>query len=120
MARAKRGFKRRKRHQKVLDRASGYVLGRGSQYKRAAEAVDRAHVYAYRDRKNRKRDFRRLWITRLSAAARENQLSYHEMMAAMKKSGILLNRKVLSNIAIIDPSGFKQLLVQVQSDALVG
>ncbi len=115
MPRAKRGFKRRRRHNKVLDRAEGFVLGRKNKFKRTAEAVDRAFIYAYRDRRAKKRDFRTLWIARLSAAAYENNMSYSRMIAAMKKANIQLDRKVLSDIAIADPQGFSAIVDQVRS-----
>jgi large subunit ribosomal protein L20 len=115
MPRAKRGFKRRRRHNKVLDRAEGFVLGRKNKFRRTAEAVDRAFVYAYRDRRVKKRDFRQLWIARLSAAASDNQMSYSRMICALKKAEIKLDRKVLSDIAIVDPKGFSAILDQVRS-----
>ena len=117
MPRAKRGFKRRRRHNKVLDRAEGFVLGRKNLYRRTAEAVDRAHVYAYRDRRAKKRDFRTLWIARLSAAVSANDMSYSRFIAALKKSEIKLDRKVLSDIAIADPRGFTALVDQVRTQA---
>src|SRR6478735_7132683 len=110
MPRAKRGFKRRRRHNKVLDRAEGFVLGRKNKFKRTAEAVDRAFIYAYRDRRAKKRDFRQLWIARLSAAAADNNISYSRMIAAMKKASIKLDRKILSDIAIADPKGFAAIV----------
>jgi large subunit ribosomal protein L20 len=115
MPRAKRGFKRRRRHNKVLDRAEGFVLGRKNKFKRTAEAVDRAFVYAYRDRRVKKRDFRQLWIARLSAAASNNNISYSRMIGAMKKAEIQLDRKVLSDIAIVDPIAFSAIIDQVRS-----
>ena len=115
MPRAKRGFKRRRRHNKVLDRAEGFVLGRKNKYKRAAEAVDRAHIYAFRDRRVRKREFRQLWIARLAAAASENQMSYSRMVAALKKAQIKLDRKILSDIAIVDPGAFSAMIEQVRT-----
>jgi len=115
MPRAKRGFKRRRRHNKVLDRAEGFVLGRKNKFKRTAEAVDRAFIYAYRDRRAKKRDFRQLWIARLSAAANNNDMSYSRMIAALKKAEIKLDRKILSDIAIADPKGFSGLIDQVRS-----
>src|SRR3984885_13213538 len=101
MPRAKRGFKRRRRHNKVLKRAEGFVLGRKNKFKRAAEAVDRAFIYAYRDRRVKKREFRQLWIARLSAAANANDISYSRLISALKKAEIKLDRKVLSDIAIV-------------------
>ena len=115
MPRAKRGFKRRRRHNKVLDRAEGFVLGRKNKFKRTAEAVDRAFMYAYRDRRAKKREFRQLWIARLSAAAYENNMSYSRMIAALKKAEIKLDRKVLSDIAIADPRSFSVIIEQVRS-----
>jgi large subunit ribosomal protein L20 len=115
MPRAKRGFKKRRRHKKVLERASGFVLGLGSKFRRTAEAVDRAHGYAFRDRRAKKRDFRQLWIARLSAAANTNDISYSRLIAALKKAQIKLDRKVLADIAIIDPSGFKAIVDQVRT-----
>src|SRR5882672_3442582 len=103
MPRAKRGFKRRRRHNKVLERASGFVLGRKNKFKRTAEAVDRAFIYAYRDRRAKKRDFRQLWIARISAAAQSNDISYNRLIAALGVAKIGLNRKMLSDIAIADP-----------------
>jgi large subunit ribosomal protein L20 len=115
MPRAKRGFKRRRRHNKVLDRAEGFVLGRKNKFKRTAEAVDRAFIYAYRDRRAKKRDFRQLWIARLSAAASDNNISYSRMISAMKKAKISLDRKVLADIAIVDPKGFSAIVDQVRT-----
>jgi large subunit ribosomal protein L20 len=119
MPRAKRGFKRRRRHNKILDRAEGFVLGRKNKIRRAAEAVDRSFVYAFRDRRVKKREFRQLWIARLSAAANENGISYSRMVAALKKAGVLLDRKVLSEIAIADPQGFAAIVDQVRAFAPV-
>lgn len=115
MPRAKRGFKRRRRHNKVLDKAEGFVLGRKNKFKRTAEAVDRASIYAYRDRRVKKREFRQLWIARLSAAASINDISYSRMVAALKKAQIKLDRKVLSDIAIVDPKAFGAIIDQIRS-----
>lgn len=115
MPRAKRGFKRRRRHSKVLKRAEGFVLGRKNKFRRTAEAVDRAFMYAYRDRRVKKRDFRQLWISRLSAAANTNDISYSRLLAALKKAEIKLDRKVLSDIAIQDPRAFTAIIEQVRS-----
>src|SRR3954470_21459950 len=106
MPRAKRGFKRRRRHNKVLKKAEGFVLGRKNKFKRTAEAVDRAFVYAYRDRRAKKREFRQLWIARLSAAANDNSISYSRMISALKKADVQVDRKILSDIAIADPKVF--------------
>ena len=110
MPRVKRGFKARRRRNRVLKLASGYVGGRHRLYRTATEAVDRALGYAYRDRKARKSDFRRLWITRISAAAKQNGTSYSKLMGGLKKADVELDRKVLSNMAILDPNGFSQVV----------
>jgi large subunit ribosomal protein L20 len=89
--------------------ARGYVGGRHRLFKTATEAVDRALAYAYRDRKARKRDFRRLWIVRINAAARLNGLSYSKLIGGLQKANIALDRKVLSNMAIMDPNAFSQI-----------
>ena len=117
MPRAKRGFKRRRRANKTLDRAEGFVLGRCTEFRRAAEAVNRALSYAYRDRRRKKRTFRSLWITRISAATRISGLSYSEFFGALSKNEIRLNRKMLSEIAIHDPAGFDALVQSVAKDA---
>lgn len=117
MPRAKRGFKRRRRHNKVLKRAEGFVLGRKNLFRRTAEAVDRAFVYAYRDRRAKKRDFRQLWISRLSAAASANDISYSRLIGALIKAQVKLDRKVLSDIAIADPAGFAAIVDQVRTQA---
>ena len=109
MSRVTRGFKARRRRNKVLKMARGYVGGRHRLFRTATEAVDRALAYAYRDRKARKRDFRRLWIARINAAARLNGLSYSRLIGGLKKSEIELDRKVLSNMAILDPNAFSQV-----------
>jgi len=110
MSRVTRGFKARRRRKKVLKMAKGFRGGRHSLYRTATEAVDRALRYAYRDRRNKKRDFRRLWITRISAAAKLNGTSYSKLMGGLKKAGVELDRKVLSNMAILDPGGFSKVV----------
>ena len=109
MPRVKRGFKARRRRNKVLKMARGYVGGRHRLYRTAVEAVDRALAYAYRDRKARKRDFRKLWIVRIGAAARQNGMSYSRLMGGLKKAGVELDRKVLANMAVLDPETFSQV-----------
>jgi len=109
MPRVKRGFKARRRRNKVLKMARGYVGGRHRLYRTAVEAVDRALAYAYRDRKARKRDFRKLWIVRIGAAARQNGMSYSRLMGGLKKAGVELDRKVLANMAVLDPETFSQI-----------
>jgi large subunit ribosomal protein L20 len=110
MSRAKRGFKARRRRNKVLKMAKGYVGGRHRLFRTATEAVDRALAYAYRDRKTRKRDFRRLWIARINAAARHYGMSYSKLIGGLKKANIDLDRKVLANMAIMDPKAFSQVV----------
>lgn len=107
--RVKRGFKARKRRQKVLKLAKGYRGGRSKLYRTAADSVDKALMYAYRDRRQRKRDFRQLWIARINAAARLNELSYSKFMHGLKLAGVELDRKVLAELAISDPPGFAQI-----------
>ena len=110
MARVTRGFKARRRRNKVLKLAKGFRGGRQRLYKTATEAVDRALSYAYRDRRNKKRNFRRLWIARIGAAAKQNDISYSKLMGGLKKADVELDRKVLSNMAILDPNGFSQVV----------
>jgi large subunit ribosomal protein L20 len=110
MARVTRGFKARRRRNKVLKLAKGFRGGRHRLYKTATEAVDRALGYAYRDRRTKKRDFRRLWIARIGAAAKLNGTSYSKLMGGLKKADVELDRKVLSNMAIFDPNGFSQVV----------
>jgi large subunit ribosomal protein L20 len=107
--RVKRGFKARRRRKKVLKLAKGYRGGRSKLFRTAADAVDKALMYAYRDRKVRKRDFRKLWIARINAAARMNNLSYSKFIHGLKLAGVELDRKVLAELAISDPSGFSQI-----------
>ena len=114
MPRAKRGFKARRRRNKVLKAAKGYRGGLSKQFRSAKVAVSRAGVYAYRDRRTRKRDFRRLWIIRINAAARENGLSYSQLIGRLKNAGIELDRKVLAEMAVNDPAGFSKLTNMVQ------
>ena len=106
MSRVRRGFKARRRRNKVLKMASGYVGGRHRLFRTATEAVDRALAYAYRDRKARKCDFRRLWIARINAAARLNGMNYSRLIGGLKKADVALDRKVLAHMAIMDPNAF--------------
>lgn len=110
MPRVTRGFKARRRRNRVLKLAKGYRGGRHRLYRSATEAVDRALCYAYRDRRTRKRDFRRLWIARISAAAKLNSTSYSKLMGGLKKAGVELDRKSLSNMAILDPAAFSEVV----------
>jgi large subunit ribosomal protein L20 len=109
MPRTKHSVASRKRKKKVLKQAKGFTGGRGNLYRSAREAVDRALSYAYRDRRARKRDFRKLWIARINAAARMNGLSYSRFISGLKKSDIEINRKQLSEIAVNDSEGFTRL-----------
>ena len=113
--RVKRGMAAHRRHKKYLDLAKGYRGARSKLYRTAREAVERALVYSYRDRKVRKREFRKLWILRINAGAREHGLSYSRFMNGLKKVDISLDRKVLSDIAITDPNGFAALCEQVKA-----
>ncbi len=109
MPRTKHSVASHKRKKKVLKQAKGFTGGRGNLYRTAREAVDRAMSYAYRDRRARKRDFRKLWIARINAAARMNGLSYSRFINGLKKSDIEINRKLLSEIAVNDSEGFARL-----------
>jgi large subunit ribosomal protein L20 len=106
MPRVTRGFKARRRRNRVLKLAKGFRGARHRLYRTAAEAVDRALNYAFRDRRAKKRDFRRLWIVRIGAAAELNGTSYSRLMGGLKKANVELDRKVLSNLAILDPNAF--------------
>ena len=107
--RVKRGFKARRRRNKVLKLAKGFRGGRSKLFRTAADAVDKALMYAYRDRKARKRDFRKLWIARINAAARMNDLSYSKFIHGLKLANIDMDRKVLAELAVSDPAGFSKI-----------
>ena len=117
MPRAKGGAKTRQRRKKILKKAKGYVGGRSRLYRTAAETVLRAGKFAYRDRKAKKRLARRLWIARINAACREAGLSYSVFIAALKKAGILLDRKVLAEVAVRDPGAFAKLAETAKAQA---
>lgn len=117
MPRVKRGTKARRRRKKILKAAKGYYGARRRLYKTAKETVHRAWAYAYRDRRQRKRQFRRLWITRINAAARQNGLSYSKLMGGLNKAGVELDRKVLADLAVFDPKGFTKV-VETAREAL--
>ncbi len=114
MTRVKRGVAARKKRKKTLELTKGFRGEANSNYKRAKEALTKADSYAYRDRRNRKRDFRRLWITRINAAARLNGMTYGQFMHGLKEAGIELDRKVLADIAVRDPEGFRRLAQAAQ------
>jgi large subunit ribosomal protein L20 len=115
MPRVKRSVHARKKRRKVLEQASGYWGLKHSSYRRAKEQVDKSLVYAYRDRKTKKRVLRRLWIMRINAAARANGLSYNQFMAGLKAAGIELDRKVLADLAVSDPDAFAAVAAQAKS-----
>ncbi len=106
MPRVKRGFKARRRRKKILKLAKGFTGGRRRQYRQARETVERGLVYAYRDRKVRKRMFRRLWITRINAAARLNGLNYNQLVYGLSQATVALDRKILAALAVDDPTVF--------------
>jgi len=109
MSRVKRGVTKRRRHKKILDQAEGYWGARSKLVRRARESVERAWKYAYRDRKQRKREFRSLWIARINAAAREHGLSYNKLVHGLAKAGVELDRKNLADLAVADPKAFADL-----------
>ncbi len=109
MPRAKGGFKTRRRHKKILKLARGYWGGRSKLFRVANQSVMKALSYAYRDRRTKKRDFRKLWITRINAAARMNGISYSRMIDGLKKAGVEVNRKMLADMAVNDFPAFEHL-----------
>lgn len=115
MARVTRGFKARRRRNKVLKLAKGFRGGKHRLYRTATEAVDRALCFAYRDRRTKKRNFRRLWIARIGAAAKMNGTSYSRLIDGLKKADVELDRKVLSNLAIVDPNAFSKVVKAVSA-----
>ncbi len=119
MTRVKRSLHAQKKRRKVLEQAKGYWGWKSTHYRYAKEQVDRSLVYAYRDRKVKKRDFRRLWITRINAAARANGLSYNQFVHGLDKAGIELDRKILADLAVSDPAAFSAIAEQAKS-ALAG
>lgn len=114
MPRVKRGVTTRKRHKKIIERAKGYFGARSHLFKTANEAVNHALQYAYRDRRNRKREFRRLWIARINAGARLNGMQYSRFIEGLSKAGIEIDRKILSDMAINDATGFAALVQRAQ------
>src|SRR5437899_10823030 len=105
----KGGTKRHNRRKKLLSLAKGYYLGKSKLYKFAKESVEKALAYAYRDRKARKRDFRRLWIVRIGAAARQNGMNYNQFIFGLKQAGVDMHRKMLSDLAVQDPAAITRL-----------
>ncbi len=108
--RVKTGFVRRRRHKKLLKQARGFYSGRRKHFRKAKEQLERSLVYAYRDRRNRKRDFRKLWITRINAACRLNDISYSKFIHALKKANIELDRKILADLAMNDAPAFAKVV----------
>ena len=115
MSRVKRSISARKKRRKVLEEAKGYRATKNSSYKRAKEQVQRSMQYAYRDRRVRKREFRRLWIVRINAGARENGLSYNQFMHGLQLANIELDRKILADLAVSDPAYFATLVGQARA-----
>jgi large subunit ribosomal protein L20 len=115
MPRARSNVPRLKRKKQIMKAARGAYGGRSKLWKAAKETVERGWRYAYRDRKNRKRDFRRLWITRINAAARQHDMSYSVLMNGLRKAGIEIDRKVLADLAVRDPQAFSALADQARS-----
>ncbi len=114
MPRANSSVPRHRRHRKIVKQAKGYYGARSRTFKAAKDAVWKAGTYAYRDRRQRKRQFRRLWITRINAAARLNGMSYSAFIAGMNDSGLELNRKVLADLAVHNPNTFAELVKSIQ------
>lgn len=115
MSRVKRGTVQKARHKRVLEQAKGYYGRRKNVFRVATQAVDKAQQYAYRDRKNRKRSFRALWIQRINAGAREHGMKYNQVIDGLNKAGIEIDRKVLSDLAIREPEAFKAILDQARA-----
>jgi large subunit ribosomal protein L20 len=114
MARVKRGTKRRARRKKLLKHAKGFFLTKSKLYRSAKEAVNRSLRYSYRDRRNRKRDFRTLWIQRIGAAARNNGITYSQLIHGLKVGGVDIDRKILADMAVRDAEGFSGLVAQAK------
>lgn len=115
MARVKTGIVRRRRHKKILKMARGFFSGRRKHFRKAKEQLERSLVYAFRDRRQKKRDFRRLWITRINAACRLNDISYSRFINALNKANIDLDRKILADMAMNDPEAFATVVKQAKA-----
>lgn len=115
MARVKRGVTTHARHKKIVDMAAGYRGRASTNFRIAIERVEKGLQYAYRDRRNRKRDFRGLWIQRINAGVREHGLTYSQFIGGIKRAGIEIDRKVLADLAVKDTAGFKALVDQAQA-----
>jgi large subunit ribosomal protein L20 len=116
MARVKRGTKRRARRKKLLKHAKGFFLTKSKLYRSAKEAVNRSLRYSYRDRRNRKRDFRTLWIQRIGAAARNNGTTYNQLIHGLKLGGVDIDRKILADMAVRDAEGFSALVASAKAN----
>lgn len=119
MPRVKRGTMTHKRHKKVLERAKGYWGGRSRLFKTAKEAVMHSMQYAYRDRRNRKREFRRLWIARINAACRAQGFTYGRFIEGLGKAGVTLDRRMLADMAVNDSPAFAQLVEQARAQVTI-
>ncbi len=115
MARVKRGVTAKQRHKKILKKAKGHYGARRKSFRVAKQSVTKAGQYAYRDRRNRKREFRALWIVRINAAARSHGLSYSRLMDGLKKAGVELDRKVLADMAVLQPEAFGAVAEQAKA-----
>ena len=115
MPRVKRGVTTRARHKRVLEQAKGFRGRRSRTFKVAKQAVMKAGQYAYRDRRNKKREFRALWIVRINAAAREHGLSYSRLMSGLRKAAVEVDRKVLADLAVFDRAAFEKLAIQAKA-----
>ena len=115
--RVKRGVTKRARHKKILKLASGFRAARGKLIRPARLAVEKSLIYAYRDRKQRKRQFHRLWIARINAAAREHGLTYSRFIAGLKRAGVEMDRKVLADLAVAEPKAFSELVALAKNAA---
>ncbi len=115
MARVKTGIVRRRRHKKILKMARGFFSARRKHFRKAKEQLERSLVYAFRDRRQKKRDFRRLWITRINAACRLNDISYSRFINALNKANIDLDRKILADMAMNDPEAFAVVVKQAKA-----
>lgn len=115
MPRVSHAVATKKRKKKVLKQSKGYWGARSRLFRTAREAVDRAQAYAYRDRRQRKRDFRRLWIVRINAAARRNGMSYSQLVHGLDQAGVAINRKVLADLAVRDPAAFAAVVEQARA-----
>ena len=115
MPRVKRGSVRRAKRKKLLKRAKGFYATKSKLYQAAQEAVDKALNYAYSGRRRKKRDFRRLWVVRINAAARENGLTYGQLISGLRAAGVVLDRKMLADLAVTEPAAFARLVDQAKS-----